>query len=172
LNPIFDKNWSVTLQPLRDSLVGDTKTLLLILLAAVGLLMAVATCNVAGLLLARYSSRRGEMSVRIALGAGRERLIRQLLTESLLLALTAGAIGIVLGRFALAGLVLLAPQSITRTASITIDWQIVLFAAGLAALTGILFGIVPSLVASNTDVAPELKRASRWGSPRSGNLRS
>lgn len=171
-NPVFDKNWTVTLEPLRDSLVGDTKTLLLVLLAAVGLLMAVASCNVAALLLARDSSRRGEMAVRMAMGAGRARLIRQLLTESLLLALAAGVIGIVLGRYALAGLVRLAPHSITQMANIAIDWKIVVFAVGFSLLTGLLFGLAPSFAASGTDVASELKRTSRRGSPRVSHLRA
>jgi putative ABC transport system permease protein len=171
-NPVFDKNWTVKLQTLRDSLVGSVRTLLWVLLAAVGLLMAVACSNVANLLLARYSSRRGEIAVRMALGAGRARLIRQLLTESLVLAVIAGIGGIALGKYALAGLVALAPQSITQTANIAIDWRIVSFAAGFSAMVGILFGIAPSASASHADIAQAMHRTGRWGSSRGGRIRA
>jgi putative ABC transport system permease protein len=171
-DPTFNKNWTVSLEPLRESLVENVRTSLLLLLAAVVLLLAVACSNVANLLLARHSSRRAELAVRIALGAGRRRLMRQLLTESLLLALVAGAAGILMGRLALTGLIRLAPMTINETVNIHIDWRIVLFALGLSTITGVVFGLLPALVASKADVAPELKRATRWGSTGGRSLRA
>jgi putative ABC transport system permease protein len=95
-----------------------------------------------------------------------------LLTESLILAFLAGALGILLGRYTLAVLIALAPRAITETANIVIDWRIVAFAAGLSGLTGVLFGLAPSIAASKVDLAPELNRASRGGLSRSGGLRA
>jgi putative ABC transport system permease protein len=170
-NPVFDKNWTVLLEPLRSSLVRDVRKSLLLLLGAVGLLLAVACANAASLLVARNSSRRAELAVRAALGAGPARLTRQLITESAILAVLAGTGGILLGWYALAGLVRMAPEEITRTAKISMDWQIVVFALILAAATGLVFGLVPALIASG-GVAAEMKRGNRWGSANRGSARA
>ena len=169
--PDFNKTWGVNVEPLRDALVGEVKTSLLILLGAVALLLAVACANVANLLLARYSARRREMAVRGALGAVRGRLIRQLLTESLVLGAIGGALGIVLARFAVVGLVALAPKALTASIEVAFDARIVLIAFGLSLLTGIIFGLAPALIVSRPDINQALHEDSR-SSTGSGGLRN
>ena len=170
-DPQFDKNWTVVLEPVRESFVRNVKSSVLVLLGAVSLLLIVACANAANLLLAQYASRRTEIAVRCAIGAGRGQLLRQLLTESLVLALCAGATGLAVGRGALSAIVALAPQTLTHTARIAIDWRIVLFAIGLAAIVGILFGLAPAVMASKGDLLSGLKRESQWRSVRRGNPR-
>src|SRR5262249_60560558 len=125
---------------------------LLALLSAVTLLLGVACANVANLLLARYTSRRREMSVRGALGAARFRLLRQLLTESLVLGLVGGALGIVLAWLAVSGLVALAPRELTRSVQVTFDTRILVLAIALSALTSLVFDLSPPLIASHPTI--------------------
>lgn len=171
-NPVFDKNWTAIVEPLRDSLVRDVRISLLILLGAVGLLLAVASVNVANLLLARNCARRSELAVRNAIGAGRGRLARQLLTESLTLAFVAGIAGIILGRLALAGLLAIAPREMVRTAVISVDWRIVLFALLVSTTTGVFFGLMPALSGAKAGIAGEMRLGSRWSSRHTGLARS
>lgn len=170
--PEFDKGWGIDVVPLRDSFVGQAKTSLMILLGAVTLLLCVACANVANLLLARYSARRREMAVRGALGAARGRLIRQLLTESLILGLAGGIAGVVLAYFAVSGLVALAPRDLTRSVQITFDLRIVVFAFLLSLVTSIIFGLAPAMMASDGDLNRGLHEESRTSTGGGTRMRS
>jgi putative ABC transport system permease protein len=170
--PQFNARWTINVESLRDSLVSEVKTSMLVLLGAVGLLLAVACANVANLLLARYTARRREMAVRVAIGAGRARVVRQLITESLALGVTGGLLGIALARWAVLGLLALAPLDLSRNLSIEVDYRIVLFAVAASVLTGIVFGLAPSLVASRADLTRGLREDSRSSVGGSGNLQS
>jgi len=170
--PEFNKGWGVDVVPLRDSFVGQAKTSLMILLGAVTLLLYVACANVANLLLARYSVRRREMAVRGALGAGRGRLIRQLLTESVMLGLAGGIAGVVLACFAVSGLVALAPRDLTRSVQITFDLRIVVFAFLLSLVTSIIFGLAPAIMASRGNVNRGLHEESRTSTGGGTRMRS
>jgi putative ABC transport system permease protein len=169
--PEFDTNWTVYVENLQDSLVREVRPSLIVLLCAVGLLLAVACANVANLLLARYSTRLQEMAVRASLGATRWRVVRQLLTEAVVLSLAGGFLGVLLAQWAVAGLIALAPRDLTRSINIVMDFRILLFAVGLSVLTGIVFGLAPSLIASRTGLTAALSDGSR-SSSSSGRLRT
>ncbi|HKE27590.1 MAG TPA: ABC transporter permease [Bryobacteraceae bacterium] len=170
--PIFDKNWSVNVEPLRDSMVRRVRSSLLILLGAVGLLLAVACANVANLLLARYAARHGEFAVRLSLGAGRARVFRQLLTESVLLGLIGGAAGVLAAKWTVKGLLILAPTDLTRGVQVSFDLRVLVFAVSLSVLTGILFGIAPALDASRGQLAYSLRESGRSNTGVTGRLRA
>jgi hypothetical protein len=156
-----DFNQDATAIPLQQDIVGDVRGKLIILLASVALVLFIACANVASLLLSRATTRRRELALRAALGASRLRMIRQLLTESIGLALTGAAIGIVLGTGALSIFKSLLPSSLPGLAQATIDWQIVAAVSALALLTGLASGIAPALSASQVDIAETIKTGSQ-----------
>jgi putative ABC transport system permease protein len=170
-HPNFNKNWTVNVESLRDSLVGRTRASLLVLLGSVGLLLLVACANVANLMLARCTTRQREMAVRASMGAGRWRVIRQLLTESVLLSLIGGAAGVVLARWLMAGLLALAPKMLTGAADIRMDARILVFSVGLATFTGILFGFAPAWTAARFNLFDVMRQGGGTVSRR-GSLRA
>jgi len=163
---------------LQESMIGDTRTPLLVLLGAVGLVLLIACANVANLLLARASSRKRELATRAALGAGRGQIIRQLLTESLVLSLTGGVLGLILGFVGVRLLLRINPGDLPRLgedgSAVSLDLNILLFTLAISVLTGILFGLVPAITASRPNLAATLnENGSRSGTGlRSGKLRS
>ena len=158
----------VLAQPYQEALVGGVRTGLLILLGAIAFVLLIACANVASLQLARGTARRRELALRTALGAGRRRLVRQLLTESLLLAFAGGALGLLVAYWGVEGLLAIAPTSIPRLADVQIDWRVAAFAIAASAAVGVLFGIVPALQGTRPQVVDALKDGGRTGTARAG----
>jgi predicted permease len=151
-------------ESMRDKIVGDARSSLLVLLCACGLVLLIACANVANLLLVRSTGRKREFAIRAAVGAGRVRIIRQLLVESILLSVTGGVLGLVLGFVGVRALLAISPASLPRIgengSAVGIDWRVLAFALAVSMLTGILFGLFPAISASRADLNATLKESS------------
>jgi putative ABC transport system permease protein len=168
-HPEYNEKTAFLLTPLRDRVVGDIESGLLAMVGAVGFVLLIACANIANLLLARGSARVRELAVRAALGAGRGRLLRQLLTESLVLSIAGGVCGALLGVWAVDALVAIAPRSAPRLDEITLDRTVFVFAAALAGLTGLLFGLAPARHLSRGGASHSLKLTTRGSAGRAGS---
>jgi putative ABC transport system permease protein len=167
--PNMNKDMGIKVMPLLEWLVGNLRFTLLLLFGTVGVVLLIACSNVANLLLERAISRQREITVRLALGASRWRIARQLVTESLMLALAGGTLGSLLAMWGTKLIVALSPESITRISETRLDARVLVFTAAISLLTSVLFGLAPAVSVSSRELAEALKEGGRSGS---GGLRS
>ena len=163
--------YSIGMRPLLDAMTAPYQRPLWILFGAVGFVLLIACVNVSNLLLARATTRTGEMAVRAALGAGRGRLMRQLLAESVVLSLAGGAAGLLLGSWGVRALMAVAPADLPRAGAVRMDLPILAFSVGLSFAAGLIFGLAPAVVSSRPDLAVFLKDLRRDGGSSGGRRR-
>src|SRR5262249_6107550 len=159
-----EQGFGVYVLPLKQFLVGDVGGTLLLLLGAMGLLLVIACANLANLLLARSASRTREFAVRLALGAGRARIVRQLVTESVLVSLLGGALGLIIAKWGLGLALAAAPDSVPRVENIGLNSSVLLFVFGVSTTVGILVGLAPPLQSSRPNLQSALKAGGRGSS--------
>jgi predicted permease len=169
-----EAKWSIEIEPLQDALVGKVRPQLLVLMFAVVLVVLIASVNVANLLLARASARQREMSLRMALGAGRARMVRQMLTESLVLSLISGLAGVLAAKLTLGFIIRFVPTSVPRLAEVGVDRTALFFALLISIFTGITFGLAPAFQAMKADMTAAIREGAQGSgySVRTFRLRS
>jgi putative ABC transport system permease protein len=171
--PASNKGWGVIVESYSSTIVGqDMRTALLVLMSSTGLVLLIGCANLANLALARGVSREREVVVRASLGAGRWRLIRQFLTENVVLSLCGGVLGIGVGYATMKGIKMMIPEfQLAREINVEMDWRVLLFAIGVSVVTGLLFGMAPALQATRPDLASSMKEESRGSSGSAGRKR-
>jgi putative ABC transport system permease protein len=162
--PQADKNSGITVLSLKQDMVSDVASLLYVLLTAVGFVLLIACVNIANLLLARSTGRTREFAIRAALGASRARMVRQLLTESVLLAFAGGLIGLILAAWGTRAAIAILPQALPRAGNVGLDPSVLLFTLGVSVFAGILFGLAPALKTSQRNLTETLKEGGRGSS--------
>jgi predicted permease len=156
-----EAKWSIEIQPLQDALVGSVRPQLLVLMAAVVLVVLIASVNIANLLLARASGRQREMALRMALGAGRTRMVRQMLTEALVLSFISGVAGVLAAKLTLSFILHFVPASVPRLAEVGVDRTVLLFALLISIFTGIIFGLAPAFQAMKADMTAAIREGAQ-----------
>src|SRR5215472_1893641 len=162
--PDVDKQLGITLMPMKRWMIGDIQPFLLVLLAAVGFVLLIACANVANLILARSTGRVREFAIRTAMGASRARMVRQILTESILLALIGGALGLLMAAWGTRSAIKLLPNALPRSEQVQLDGRVLLFTFAASLVAGILFGLIPALKTAGADIHGTLKEGGRGGS--------
>jgi predicted permease len=161
LYPSTNDGWGINVEPLKQVIVGNADQTLLLLMGAVGLVLLIACANIANLLLARSEARSGEFAIRLALGASQRRLAYQLITESMLLSLGGGILGLAIAKWAVIPSLAAVPASLPRSANIGVNMSVLIFTFGLTIVVGILFGLAPVIKSSNPNLQVSLKEVGR-----------